>query len=117
MVYWARAGGVPIFLCRHGGYQGRKNALAGGAMRQLSDRRDVMGQLKQMWEWEDTETGMIRTADGPLCLLHEGRSAVKQVAVRAWADWLWLGESRVRRDEDYKERWQGLEPDAEAHRE
>ena len=35
----------------------------------------------------------------------------------AWADWLWLGESWVRRDEDYKEKWQRLEPDVEAHRE
>ena len=70
-----------------------------------------------MWGWEDMDNGKLRTADGPLCLLLEGRSAVKQIAVRAWCDWLWLGESRVRRDEDYHDRWKGLEPLAEAHRE
>ena len=63
------------------------------------------------------DNGRLRTADGPLCLLLEGRSAVRQVAVRAWSDWLWLGESRVRRDEDYHERWRGLAPYAEAHKE
>ena len=62
-----------------------KCALAGGTARQFSDGRDVMGQLKQKWGWEDTENDMIRVADGPLCLLYEGRSVVRQVAVMAWA--------------------------------
>ena len=70
-----------------------------------------------MWGWKSAGGGWWETADGPLSLLYDGKSAVDKVAERAWADWLWKGESRVRRDEDYEARWEGREPFADEHKE
>jgi hypothetical protein len=76
-----------------------------------------MGRVCKMWKWESMGEGVYKTQDGLLSLLDDGLSAITYVAERAWKDWMWRDESRVRRDEDYETRCAGREPLVDAHKE
>ena len=67
------------------------------------------------WGWTRQGEGVLGTADGNLDLNQDGDAAIKSVATKAWVDWMWNSESRVQREDDYKERLEGRQPMLRAH--
>ena len=55
------------------------------------------------------------TADGLIDLVVDSKSAVDSIAKRAWIDWMWKHETRVRRSPGYESRLYGREPMLDEH--
>lgn len=78
--------------------------------------RGAFLKVIRRWGWEQEEGANFRTAGGKLALLEDGKAAIHHTMARAWRDWHWLREERVRRDHDCRERLQGRELEVGAHR-
>ena len=54
--------------------------------------------------------GVYETGVGRLSLMEDGVETIKKVAERAWEEWLWKQEPRVRKSEVFEQELRGREP-------